>query len=213
MSFETDRPIPPGIWGQERVDLVEDLARGERHAAVAEKYGRSLQAVHQFSARNSAEIAGRRRELQGELNVETAQQWVSDKAQLKDLYRKHYEDLDVRLSDPDLDDRLLVRLTREATSILHKVSDLMGWLPQRVAIESDKPLLSYEIVGLDMDKVFAEGGRQHTWNHVPASDSDSEPAPESSDATSDRNPESAPAPEPKSPSTPEDRAYVRWLNS
>ena len=99
--------------------------------------------------RNHAEITRRRQELQGELNAETADVWITSKAQLKDFYWKHYEDLDTRLADPDLDDRVAVRLTREVVSILHKLSELMGWLPARTAVEVDAPrFMSEEPAGI-----------------------------------------------------------------
>jgi hypothetical protein len=72
------------------------------------------------------------------------------KAQLKDLYTKHYQDLDSRLADPDLDDRTLSRLTREAVSILHKLSELMGWLPTRAQVEVASPTFMSEVVGWDI---------------------------------------------------------------
>ena len=73
------------IRGEERIALVDDLARGDRtHAQLAEEYGRSPDAIHQFASRNSAEIARRRAVLQGELGAETAEKWIRDKAQLVD---------------------------------------------------------------------------------------------------------------------------------
>jgi hypothetical protein len=48
----------PDIRGQERVDLIEALALGaESHVQLAERFGRSPDAIHQFSSRNKAAIA------------------------------------------------------------------------------------------------------------------------------------------------------------
>jgi hypothetical protein len=53
--------------------------RKKTGAELAVKYGRSHQAIKQFSARNAAEIAGRRQVLLGEVDAEAANLWVSDK--------------------------------------------------------------------------------------------------------------------------------------
>ena len=86
---------------------------------------------------NHAEVLYRRRELHGLLNAETADDWVAEKGQYYALLRKHYEELDARASDPDVDDRTLARLTREAVAILNKVPELRGWLTLRTAVLVD----------------------------------------------------------------------------
>jgi hypothetical protein len=56
MAFERtnpDQPPTPPIRGVLRTELVRDLALGaETHAQLAEKYGRSTQAVHQFATQS-----------------------------------------------------------------------------------------------------------------------------------------------------------------
>jgi hypothetical protein len=53
-----EEPAKP-IRGTQRIALVQDLVSGElTHEALAERYGRSLQAVHQFSARRYVSCDG-----------------------------------------------------------------------------------------------------------------------------------------------------------
>jgi hypothetical protein len=57
MPFESDSQPAPPIRGALRSELIRELAVGDRtHEQLGEKYGRSTQAVHQFSARNADEI-------------------------------------------------------------------------------------------------------------------------------------------------------------
>jgi hypothetical protein len=61
---------------------------------LADKYGRHVQAITQFSARSSAEIAHRRQVLQGELSAETAQLWITDKVTRAAWHQKLAEEFD-----------------------------------------------------------------------------------------------------------------------
>ena len=94
--MSTEQPErTPYIRGEERHALVEDLALARQtQAELAVKYGRSHQAVKQFSARNAAEITSRRRVLQGELATETDHLWVAGKTARIAWYQKLIEDLD-----------------------------------------------------------------------------------------------------------------------
>lgn len=57
MPFESDREPAPPIRGTLRAELVRDLALGDHtYEVLAERYGRSHQAVKQFAARNADEI-------------------------------------------------------------------------------------------------------------------------------------------------------------
>jgi hypothetical protein len=63
---------PQYPWG-ERLALIEDLALAKAtHAELAEKYGKSVQAIHQFSQRNAGEIATRRQTLLAGVDAEAA---------------------------------------------------------------------------------------------------------------------------------------------
>jgi hypothetical protein len=51
-------PGTPDIRGEQREELINDLARGDlTHAQLGEKHGRHPHAIAQFSVRNKAEIA------------------------------------------------------------------------------------------------------------------------------------------------------------
>jgi hypothetical protein len=81
---------------------------------------------------------------------------VSEKAQLGDIYWRHYQDLDARLADPEIDNRTLKSLTREAVGIVHKYSELMGWLPTRAQVDlSGDQAFRVEVVGVDMERALS----------------------------------------------------------
>jgi hypothetical protein len=123
---------------------------------LAAKYGRSHQAVKQFSARNAAEIATRRQVLLGEVDAEGAHLWVSDKVTRR-AAPELIEDLEIRLADEGLDPRLRSRYTRDIDMLLHRVAEEKGELPTRSTVElTEVPVLSHIIEGFDRDKWLTE---------------------------------------------------------
>jgi hypothetical protein len=127
----------PHIRGQERADLVDDLAQGDLlHEQLAAKYGRTLQTIREFSARNHAEIQGRRRELHGALAEESTHRWVADKGKLSDRYQDMIDELTAELQDTE-DLRLKSRLARDIAPLLHAVGDLHGLFPMRSRVDLD----------------------------------------------------------------------------
>jgi hypothetical protein len=57
MPFESDSQPAPPIRGALRSELIRELAVGDQtHEALGIAFGRSTQAIHQFSARNAEEI-------------------------------------------------------------------------------------------------------------------------------------------------------------
>lgn len=127
--------------------------------------------------------------------------------------------IEERLQDPNLTDTQRKGYLNLKSKLRREVAEERGELPSRIAVESDSPLMRYEIVGVSMDEVFAEGGSHRRSSSVPdQSEPETSPAPEPEPA----GPVSSPvAPEPESSATPvaemkpspEDRAYLRWLNS
>jgi hypothetical protein len=230
MAFERtnpDQPPTPPIRGVLRTELVRDLALGaETHAQLAEKYGRSTQAVHQFAQRNRDEIRRAKQALVADpkdeyAGVAIAKKWYRVADADQDL--AHIEE---RLQDPNLTDTQRKGYLNLKSKLRREVAEERGELPSRIAIESDKPLLTYEIRGIDMDKVFAPsatGMPRHSSSPVPEQSFTPEPGPEPSPAPEPEpaGPMSPPvAAEPESSATPagemrspEDRAYLRWLNS
>jgi hypothetical protein len=70
METKDGRDPAPMISGPERVSLVRDLALGTfKHRQLADKYGRSLDAIRQFASRNSDEIDAVTREMCEPLEV------------------------------------------------------------------------------------------------------------------------------------------------
>ena len=135
----------PMIRGEERLALVEALARQEKtHAVLADEFGRTPDAINQFSSRNAGEIATRRQILLGEVDAEGAHLWVSHKVLRRAWRQKLLEDIEARLADPDLDDRQRSRYNRDAAMLLRQVDEEKGDLPQRshaeVEIKSSIPL-------------------------------------------------------------------------
>ena len=155
----TDQPTrTPGIRGEERIALVEALALGEEtHEALASRFGRSVQAIHQFSARNSAEIATRRQALLGEVDAEAAHLWISDRVTRRAWRQKLIDDMEAALEDPDLDWRQRSRYNRDIAMLLRQVDEEKGELPTRVALQVESvPKMTYEIGGVDMASLLSE---------------------------------------------------------
>ena len=100
--------------------------------------------------------------------------------------------IEERLRDPNLTDTQRKGYLNLESKLRREVAEERGELPSRIAIESDKPLLTYEIRGINMDKVFAPsatGMPRHSSSPVP---DQSEP---------ERSP--APEPEPAGPMSPQ----------
>jgi hypothetical protein len=154
------------IRGQERADLVDDLAQKSlTHAELATKYSRHVQTISQFSARNSSEIAGRRGVLQGELASETTHLWVADKTARIAWYQKMIEDLDGYLADDELDLSVRHRYTREVASMLRAVTEEKGELRSTVEVES-APVLRHIVEGWTPDAWLGVWG-QRSRTHLP----------------------------------------------
>jgi hypothetical protein len=132
-----DKPMAPYIRGQERAELIDDLARGERNLEqLAESYGRTYQTVKEFSARNSAEIQGRRQVLQGALAEETQPLWVADKVKVAERYQDTIDDLYAWYQNTD-DGRLKSRFARDLAPLMHAAADLYGHFPMRSRVDLD----------------------------------------------------------------------------
>ena len=128
----------------------------QSQADLATKYGRSFDAIRQFSSRNSSTIATRRAELQGELNAETSHLWISDQAKVK---ARMQDSLDLAWSfaeDDELDPRGRFRYQRQHDSLLHQINELSGWLPPRTAkLEvAHSQLTDFSVIAIDEDGQF-----------------------------------------------------------
>ena len=179
---------------------MNDLALGElTHAEAATKYRRTLQAVHQFSARNHAEIATRRQALLGEVDIEAVHLWVSNKVIRIAHRQKLAEGLERYLADDDLDPKLIVRLTREYNALLRAVAEEKGELRSTVELESAP--LTHIVEGWNPDRWMQQLLER-------AGETAAEPY-----VSEARAPESAPVPEPAAEPEPEKHhSPVRFLS-
>lgn len=162
-----DRPTQaPHIRGQERADLVDDLAQGDQtHEQLAEKYGgRHVQAIKQFAVRNRAEIQGRRQVLHGALAEETKHLWVADKVKVAERYQDTIDDLYADFQATE-DPRMKSRFARDLAPLLHAAADLYGLFPMRSRIDVEVTkgsLADFDEVILDENGQFhAVSGTQH----------------------------------------------------
>jgi hypothetical protein len=121
-----------GLRGQDRIDLLNDLALGElSHQRIADKYGRVLQTIREWSARNHAEIAGRRREMNGELASDLVHVRTASKARCVEIRDKVIAETEAELENPKLTQGMLVRLTRTLDMLLLHQAEELGQLPTR----------------------------------------------------------------------------------
>jgi hypothetical protein len=128
----------PDIRGQERVDLIEALALGaETHVQLAERFGRSPDAIHQFSSRNGDEIGRRKAVLHDELTANSAHLWVTEKAEILAYYQQMLDTLRLKVSASEADDRVQSRAVRNAQKLLHDCSELEGLLQARSRVEME----------------------------------------------------------------------------
>jgi hypothetical protein len=102
---DPDRPVPPPIRGVLRTELVRDLALGaETHERLAEKYGRSHDAIRHFASRNKDEIRRAKQALVADpadeyAGIAIAHKWDRIAEADQDL-----ADINERLQDPLLTD-------------------------------------------------------------------------------------------------------------
>jgi hypothetical protein len=153
------------IRGQERAALVDDLANRVPHEVLVERYGyKHIQSVKDFSARNAAEIAGRRQVLEGALADETKHLWVADKVKVAERYQDAIDDLYADFQTTE-DLKLKSRFARDLAPLLHAVGDLYGHFVARSKIDlelSKASLADFDEVVMDEDGVLhAVAGTQH----------------------------------------------------
>src|SRR5215207_6979832 len=97
-------PGTPDIRGEQREELVQDLALGSlTHAELAEKYGRHVQTIAQFSVRNKAEIAVVQAGHNKALHERLAAIPIADQARRIAVNGLLRDDLLDQLEDPNLD--------------------------------------------------------------------------------------------------------------
>jgi hypothetical protein len=158
------------IRGPQRVALVLDLASNEfTHEALATKYGRSLQAVKEFSARNAAEI----QEARNAINEDVAEGLrgvpVAIRANRIKWLDEYRLDCEAALQDPGLTPGQRIRYINTVAKLLHQIAEQLGDLPSRSQVQleiSKASLADFDEIILDDDGQFhAVAGTQHTKPH------------------------------------------------
>ena len=135
-------PGTPDIRGEQREELVQDLARGDlTHAQLAEKYGRHPQAIAQFAVRNKAEIAVIQAGHNKALHERLAAIPIADQARRIAVNGLLRDDLLDQLEDPNLDLVHRNRLTKTAMALNRAVAEEMGDLNARLDVAVQKNVL------------------------------------------------------------------------
>jgi hypothetical protein len=141
----------PDIRGSLRAELIRDLALGElTHPELAEKYGRAVQSIANFSSRNSDAIR-RAKQVQSDeyQGLSYAGKWerLAFREQL-------LLDIEARLEDPDLSHTQRNRYSVTADKLLHSIAEERGELPVRGALELNvhgNPFANIDAVAIDDD--------------------------------------------------------------
>ena len=105
----------------------------ETHERLAERYGRSLQAVRQFSARNADEINAAKQEM----SREDIEPWGCVKRDRLAVYSQQLVEVDERLQSGDLTPGQEVRFRALLLKALHQLAEEKGELPSRQQLEID----------------------------------------------------------------------------
>lgn len=122
-------------WVKHR--LIRDIALAEHSGQVlAGMYRCSEQAISQFKKRHALEID----EVRNNLADEYAGVWVAKKLERIRAYQEAAEKMAESQSP---------RNAEVLTSILKAVSEELGQLPQRTAVQINQQQVEYKIVGID----------------------------------------------------------------
>jgi hypothetical protein len=142
----------PNIKGEQRQELVNDLAQGSlTHAQLAEKYDRHVQAIAQFAVRNRAEIAVIRAGNNKALHERLAEIPIADKACRVAVDHVLRDDLLMRLEDPDMDARNRYLYSKAVMQIQRAVAEELGDLRAQVDLAMTEPFKLGEVMAFGPD--------------------------------------------------------------
>jgi hypothetical protein len=149
-------PDTPDIRGERRAELVDDLAKGElTHTQLAEKYGRHVQTIAQFSVRNRAEIQVARAGHNKAWHERLHDIPIADKAHRIAVNQRMRDDLLAQLDDPGLSLADRNRLTKTAMALHRHVAEEMGDLRSQVEVAVSKNVLNdFNEFVIDEDGTF-----------------------------------------------------------
>lgn len=141
--------------GTIRKRLIADIAAGERsQSEISREYGVSQQAVHAFSIRHAAEIE----EMRDQVAAAITDQWVAVKGLRIESMRGDVERIDAILCplDPDApvpDTDQTARLLMAKRRHLRAIAEELGQIPKHLQITDDRGPATYQIVGVDLDRI------------------------------------------------------------
>ncbi len=136
-------PGKPDIRGEQREELVQDLARGDlTHTQLGEKYDRHPQAIANFAVRNKAEIAVIQTGHNKALHERLAAIPIADQARRIAVNGLLRDDLLDQLEDPTLDLVHRNRLTKTAMALNRAVAEEMGDLRTKLDLAVHKNVLN-----------------------------------------------------------------------
>lgn len=153
-------PAPP-IKGAERAALVRDLAIGEEsRQQLAEKYGRSLDAINGFAARNAPEIRLAKAAIAAKPTDEMVAIAIARKQDRIADADQDWEDIKAILEDPNLSPTQRKGYLLLKSKLRREVAEERGELPVRAQLELETgPRLTHEVVGWNpgefMERAFA----------------------------------------------------------
>jgi hypothetical protein len=158
MPFESDsRPAPP-IRGALRSELIRDKALGElTHEQLAEKYGRSLQAINQFSARNADEIRSAKQALVANADDEYVGIAIAKKLNRIADADQDLADVIELLENGDLSPTQRKGYLNLKSKLRREVAEEKGELPVRSRVElqvSGRSLTDFDVIAMDEDGHF-----------------------------------------------------------
>jgi hypothetical protein len=179
MDTKDGREPASPVTGPMRVSLIRDLAlAAHTHRQLADRYGRSVQAISQFSSRNADEINDVRLEMSEPMEV-----WGVRKEEQIALIREQIDRARARIESGELTATQEKGWGNLLIKAIHQLSEITGQLPARTLADFSGPVQVVHEIGVDMTKAFPS--RPASGSPPPAP---SEPPPQ--------EPEPAPEPAP-----------------
>lgn len=154
------RPWKPAGWldrGATRLQLIRQIALGNKSLAqLCHEYDVGNGTVEAFAKRHAAEIQA----VVDESAAEFTALWIAEKRNRLAEYQQDIEDINESLLSDDVKQSEKTQLFRVKHAALRQVAEELGHLPGRVQIRFEGPRVTYQIVGVDMDKLGQPAAEQ-----------------------------------------------------
>jgi len=125
------------------------------HAELGRKFDRHEQAIHQFSARNAAEIGVVRSRNNQDLRERLAEVSIADKAARVVVDGRLRDDLLALLGDDGLDARTRYQYTKTVMALQRAVAEELGDLCSSIDLAVSKnPITDFDTIVVDDDGSF-----------------------------------------------------------